>query len=1037
MTGKATSSSVPAARVFTIPSGIPFVDALAAGLMARATGDPLSLSRMTVLLPNRRACRALQEAFLRLGVTTLGASRGGAILLPRLQPIGEVDEEDLAVLGAGADALDIPPAISGLRRQMLLARLVQAASQALPRESGGEMRFDQALRLAAELARLIDQVETERLDLARIADLVPADFAAHWQITVRFLDLLRESWPEILADEGCIDPARRRNLLIERQAALWRERPPADPVIAAGSTGSIPASADLIVLVARLPQGAVVLPGLDRDAGAAAWSAIAEDPAHPQFGLAQLLRRLQTAPAAVIDWPADGFQATPPTRRRIVSHALLPAGETADWPALAEAMDRETAELAWRQVCRIDCHTEQEEAGVIALLLREAAERAPGFRAALVTPDRGLARRVAAELARWRIAIDDSAGLPLNLTAPGAFLVLIAEAAAADWAPGPLLALLKHPLAAGGRAPAEFRATVRRLERLALRGLRPAPGIAGIGAAVAESARRADGDPDFRREIDAVQDFVAALEALFGELADWRRPMPLSDRLNIHLRLAESLAASDGAAGAEILWRDEAGEALADFANGLLQAGIGMPETDAAGYAALIAELMAGTAVRPRYGLHPRLFIWGPLEARLQQADFVVLGGLNEGTWPAETAIDPWLNRPMRRDFGLPAPERKIGLSAHDFQQAMGTAEVVMTRALRVGGAPTVPSRWLLRLDAFLQCLGLVPETEGASAYRGWQRRLDRRDPVQPVGRPSPAPGARFRPQRLSVTRIETWMRDPYAIYASAILRLRALDPLDQDPGAADLGTYIHRALDGFMRAFPRTQYRNLPPDAVARLLEIGRGIFASELDRPAVWAFWWPRFERIAAWFVETEIERRVALEASYTECSGDLVIPGFTPPFTLAGKADRIDRLADGGLVIIDYKTGGVPGSGEIALGFAPQLPLEAAMARRGGFGPALQDRIAGLEYWQLSGRDPAGECKPIKDPGARTVADPVRLAEDAYRGLLGLLQAYSRDDAAYPAEPQSGYAPVYSDYRHLARIGEWSADATSGDVAGSGGG
>lgn len=1013
------------ANVFTIPSGIPFVDALAGGLLAQAGGDPLALSRMTVLLPNRRACRALQEAFLRLGVTN-----GGAILLPRLQPIGEVDEEDLAVLGASADALDIPPAISALRRQMLLARLVQKASLALPQQAAnlstiGEMRFDQALRLAAELARLIDQVETERLDFARIADLVPADFAAHWQITVRFLDILREAWPEILKGEGCIDPATRRNLLIERQCALWRDRPPQDPVIAAGSTGSIPASADLIALVARLPQGAVVLPGLDRHADAAAWTAIAEDPAHPQFGLAQLLRRLEVAPDDVRDWPIEIGpgkipEASPETRRRIVAHALLPADETKRWPQLAKGIDRETAELAWRGVRRIDCHTEQEEAGIIALLLRHAAERVPGFRAALVTTDRGLARRVAAEMGRWQIAIDDSAGQPLNLTAPGAFLVLIAEAAAADWAPGPLLALLKHPMAAGGRLPAQFRAAVRSLERLALRGLRPAPGIAGIAKAVAEAARHRKDDPEFRKEVDATLTFVAHLQFLVTDCEHWRRPKSLSDRLNIHLHLAEKLAATDAQKGAEVLWRNEAGEALAEFANGLLQAGIDMPATDAAGYAALIAELMATTAVRPRYGLHPRLFVWGPLEARLQQADFVVLGGLNEGTWPAETAIDPWLNRPMRRDFGLPAPERKIGLSAHDFQQAMGSAEVVMTRAFRVGGAPTVPSRWLLRLDAFLQCLGFTYEIENAGVLRGWQRRLDRRDPVLAVTRPSPKPGAQYRPRSLSVTQIETWMRDPYAIYARAILKLNALDPLDQDPGAADLGSYIHAALDKFMRAYPKA----LPPDALDRLLQIGQGIFSTELDRPAVWAFWWPRFERIAAWFVDQERERRALLDASYTECKGELPIDGFTPPFKLTGKADRIDRMAGGGLTIIDYKTGGVPASADIALGFAPQLPLEAAMARHGGFGDALKDRIAGLEYWQLTGKDPAGEMKPIKEAGSKAIADPTQLAEDAYRGLRRLLQVYSRDDATYPAEPQPVFAPGYSDYRHLARIGEWSS-------------
>src|SRR3954471_2009789 len=426
---------IPHRKIFTIPTGVPFADAMAAGLIARAGGDPLTLSKMTVLLPNRRAGRALAEAFLRQAGASGGLS-GGGLLLPRLQPIGEPDEESQSIAEAGVpgvDAAEIPPAIGDLRRRMLLARLIHHSPQARLGAGSGTLAFDQAVRLAAELARLIDQVATERIDFSKVKDLAPAD-SEYWQLTVRFLDLVQENWPAILEGEGVLDPPARRNLLLERQCALWRGTPPLDPVIAAGSTGSVPASADLIALVAGLPQGMVVLPGLDRDADPATWDEIAEDQSHPQFGLKQLLNRLVTEPKDVALWPSDGFAGAPALRARLVADALLPAPATERWDQLAarHKADAPAIEHAWADVARIDCATEQEEAGVIALLLREAVERPAPERAALVTPDRGLARRVKAELRRWGIAIDDSAGESLRLTPPAAFFLLIAEAAAVD-----------------------------------------------------------------------------------------------------------------------------------------------------------------------------------------------------------------------------------------------------------------------------------------------------------------------------------------------------------------------------------------------------------------------------------------------------------------------------------------------------------------------------------------------------------------------------------------------------------------------------
>src|SRR5215813_13911473 len=543
-----------AARLFTIPPGVSFVDALAAGLLAETSGDPLALARYTILLPTRRARRALDDAFLR-------QADGRPLLLPRTVPLGDIDPDDVALAG-GDEAMetaptiaDLPPAIPALRRQLLLAQAVQTAGRA----SGSPMTIDQATRLAAELARLLDQVQTEQLTFERLRSLVPEDYAAHWQLTLRFLSVLTEQWPRILAAEGCIDPAERRNRALAVQAEVWRRQPPADPVIAAGSTGSIPATAALIGVIADLPTGRVVMPGLDHDLDDETREAVLEDPAHPQHGLCLLLRRLAVAPSDVRLWPTAGLPSTPPARAAFVNEALRPAATTERWRALPP-----TIAAALDGVTRIDCAGPQEEAGVIALVLRSVAEK-PGKRAALVTPDRGLARRVAAELKRWDVDVDDSAGQPLDQTPPGAFLRLTAEMLAEELAPVPLLAALKHPLAAGGLEAAAFRAWVRRFEMAGLRGSRPAPGFAGLKSALSKQEVAEFGD---------WLDRFAALAAPLDRLIALPQAQ-LGDLIDAHVGFAEGLAASATENGAARLWAGDAGEAAATFIANLRQAASG------------------------------------------------------------------------------------------------------------------------------------------------------------------------------------------------------------------------------------------------------------------------------------------------------------------------------------------------------------------------------------------------------------------------------------------------------------------------------
>lgn len=711
----------------------------------------------------------------------------------------------------------------------------------------------------------------------------------------------------------------------------------------------------------------------------------------------------------------DAGRRSHPARARLIAEALRPAGTTEAWQDLPGGPLATQATEALAGLSRLDAATPQEEASAIALMMREVLET-DGRTAALVTADRDLARRVALALKRWDIAVNDSAGRPLTQSPVGSYLRLLADWAA-DATPLALLALLKHPLAAGRQNAIHFRTQVRDLERAVLRGPRPADGFDGLRLALSQAEPRrfdAYGDPDSHRA--RLTQFVDHLEGLLRPLlaAMMGAARPLTDWLDLHMRTAEALAASDEVKGADRLWRQDDGEAAAAFVDEVMDAGHDFPELGGPDYAGVISALMVGRAVRPRYGLHPRLYILGLLEARLQQFDVMILGGLNEGTWPPQAKADPWLSRPMRERFGLPTPERHLGQTAHDFAQAAGAPTVILTRSERVEGTPTVPSRWLLRLDTVLKALGRPRALNaGMGRWTAWADGMDTPAAVRPCAAPEPRPPVEARPRRLSVTQVETWMRDPYALYARHVLKLDALEPLDADPGAAERGTLIHDALDAFVKAYPGTL---LPEDALAQLTRFGRQFFAKYSGQPTLETFWWPRFERIAAWFIALERDRRAGgIQPLATEARGSLMVEAAYKPFEVIAKADRIDRLPDGSIALIDYKTGMPPRAKEVELGFAPQLPLETAIALGSGFG-FRAEAVEQLAFWRLTGGEPAGQVVALK-------LDPGQLAAEAVEGLRQLIDLFDQPSTPYRSQPRPGMAPRYSDYLHLARVAEWS--------------
>lgn len=1009
------------ARVYTVAPDQPFLETLAAAILAgdlpvkgMAPPGPMALPRWTVLLPTRRAARALSEAFLKV-------SDGASMLLPAIRPLGDVDE-DAALLAApsgpasaGSDPLDLPPAMGALDRKLTLTRLVLAWSRA----SGGsypQLTPGQAIHWAADLIALMDTAETEGVDLADLESLVADEFAGHWQLTLDFLKILTKLWPVHLDEHGLMAPYARRDALMRAETKRMRETPPAAPVIAAGSTGTVPATAELLATIARLDEGAVVLPGLDLALDEEGWKEAGEHAEHPQFGMKRLLDTMGVTREEVVTL---GGAAAPGPRTRLVSELMRPAASTQHWRSYGG--DGSAAE-AVSNLTRIDAPSPQDEAEVIALILRKAAEEPPKT-AALVTPDRVLARRVAAALEKWDIGIDDSAGKPLAQTPPGTFADLVIEAVSSDFDAIAIMALLKHPLTRLGRTPAAIRGAARVLELGALRRPFAGQGLEAMRKVLARSRTPEEDDflhPVLRRigtsDWDAAESLLGDLEAAFRPLAETFKSEAsgtVRDFADAHVSVAQALA-EDGGGTHGGLWRGEEGEMLSLFFAELLGLEGDKPAIRAGDYPEVFRALIAGHAVRPREARHPRLFIWGPLEARLQRPDIVILGGLNEDSWPMAAEAGPWLSRPMLEEIGLPSPERRIGLAAHDVAQLMGCGEVYLTRAEKAEGAPTVPSRWLLRLDAVLKAAGL----EDAIRNPDWMHWAGMRDavaPALPLPVPAPSPPIEARPKRLSVTRIEQWIANPYWIFAREILRLRKLDPLAQGRDVAMRGTLVHDVLNRFAQAHPE----GLPNDIASELMRLAAHELEELSGDPVVRAFWQPQLARFARWFAETEPGRRAGVLRVHSELSGRLELPDLG--FTLTARADRIDMGEDGSIAIYDYKTGAAPSANRVRDLKAPQLPLEAAIAAAGGFEGLDKLPTAALRYIRATGRGNDGEEFEAAD-------DPAQLAEESVAMLRELIAAYADPGQPYRVQRRPGFANSaqyrYDDYAHLARVAEWSA-------------
>jgi ATP-dependent helicase/nuclease subunit B len=1004
--------SGPGPRWFNIPAHRPFVHDLARGLYeALAPLGPEALSQAVVLTPTRRGARSLADAFI-------AASEGRAVLPPQIRPLGDLDEGE-PPFEPGDLAVDLPAAIEPLRRRFELTRLVKTHEGAL----GRRLDASAALELADALGGFLDSLQIEEVTADRgLADLVSADLAEHWRVSREFLEMALAEWPERLAALGLADVSQRRVALLRKLAEQWTIHPPQGVLIAAGSTGTAPATADLLAVIAQAPQGAVVLPGLDDSLADAAWAKVEEQ--HPQGAMKRLLTRAHLSRDQVRPWPASQtFQSQGRWRRRIINEALRPAESTADWLGVierlriegeADGVDPIAEGLTGLSV--VTARGEEEAATVAALLLREALET-PGMTAALVAPDQTLARRVSAKLARWGVGADSSAGLALSGCPCGVMTGLTAKACVDALDPVVLLALLKHPFTHLGLDAETLDRQRAALERHGLRG----PRKTSWEALEAHLARRRTEDRDQAGIDDALalgqrlRDALALLDAPYaGETT------PPAEAAEALTRTLEALAADETGDTGE-LWAGHGGEALGRLLSGLMRESDGLPVVSRRGFADLMGRLMSGETVRTGGATHPRLRILGAIEARLTRADRLIVAGLEEGVWPQGAPLDPFLSRPMRARLGLPPPERRVGLAAHDFAQAACAPQVILLHSERREGAPAVKSRWLWRLETLARGAGLT--LPGRPEVLDWARALDAAGEYAPAKRPAPIPPVADRPRVMAVTRVEALTRDPYAVWARDILRLYRMDRPDEPVEARARGTAIHKAFERLAEQHPVV----LPPDAAA----IFETLYLTALEEAGM-----PRealaretalAREAAAWVADLEHRRRADGRAIHVELKGEHTIAAPAGPFTINARADRIEVSPDGFGHILDYKTGKAPSKKVVDTGFSPQLTLTAAILAHGGFKELGKVAPGELTYLEITGRKPAGR-EEVRATAGEESEDAARRALE---GLAILIARFDEPDRAYISRSAPQFVHDYAgDYQHLARVFEWS---TSGEDEG----
>ena len=954
-------------NVFNIPGSCSFWDTIAEIYIDKFKDKKFELGSVLFMVPNRRACTALMNAFLRyFGLKPT--------ILPQIVPISEIDDDEMFFSAFNLENIwpDLDLSISKEERLFLFARLIKSK----PNDFGiKQLSPAQALSLAGDLASLIDTAYNQELSFDNLYNLVPEKYATHWQETLKLLKIITQYWPEILKERKAIDTSFMKNYVLSKQADLWLKENTQKHIVVAGVTASFPSIVKMMKTIQQLPNGKIYFSGIDKIADDKYWDAI--DETHPQYELKDLLEKLEINRFDTLDIKEEINK----DREQLVSEIMRPAIVSDVWRNIYNKFNLPNA---INGIETITLKTQQEEALAIALKMRETLNY-PEKTAALVTYDRALARRVSNELKRFGIIVDDSAGIPFSLCPSGVFLRLIAEASLDLYSKARILDLLKHPLTLLKNNPNDFRKKVYDLE-LCLRQKNAKPIIDN------------DQYPFYNNLIEHLEEFSKTLE---------NPKIDFSEALKLHISIAEKIASSDTLDGKNFIWRGDEGKIGVKFISKMLEYSSLIGEIDGKDYLPMLCQLMSNETVRTNHGTHPRLSILGPIEAHLQNFDFIIIGEVNEGIWPKIPDADMWMSRPMMKDFGFSLPEKNIGILGTIFANFLKTKNVILTRAERIGESPAQKSRWWLRIETVLKALNMSINDIENKFFPIIANKIDTPLSYTPIKAPAPTPIAKSRPRKLSASGVDLLINDPYSAYAKYILKLYPLDDLDKKPDQRDYGTLIH----GIVEEFNNTYNSKLPDNPLEKIIEIGTKHFEKiNLDKD-IKAFWYPKFLTTAEWIIEQELEYRKDVKKVHNEIEGKIEYNIQGGPFVFTAKADRIDELTDNTINILDYKTGSIPTKAQIHSGHAIQLLLEGLIARKKAYLLSSTGKVSSLIYWRL-GKEKLEINEDVDD-----------LLDKTEEYLVKLMNTFDFETTPYHSRPTPKYIPKNKDYEHLARIKEWS--------------
>lgn len=955
-------------NIYNIKTDKSFVDELAAFFLKRYENEPDKLSSVLFLLPNRRSCQNLKDAFIR--------QKGlQPTILPRIEPISEVEDTEIFLRGNLELLSKLHPQINDLERLFLFTRLILQK----PQEHGlKQISLSQAYALASNLANLMDLAYYEELDFSKIKDIVPSEFSGHWQETLKLLEIITQYWPNILNERGCVDGVYRRICLLNSEIEIWKQNKEQQKIVIAGTTAAFPILKKLVKTVLELPKGEVFLAGLDKYLNEDEWDQVDEN--HSQYELKELLSFLKLNREEI---PNLNESTNISPRSKLVSEIMRPAISTGKWRDLSKEI---LPSSAFEGIKIINCGDIRQEALAISMIIRQTLET-PEKTVALITSDRNLSRRVVSELKRWNIDADDSAGKPLSLSTIGIYLRLIINVLENNFSKISILSLLKHPFTSCGLSRNNYKNIIYHLE--------------------CAWRKNEELNEEQQSLLDNFYSKFRCLSDLYGTPS-----ISLREFFEEHIKLAESLAETHEKSGDKIIWKGEDGRVATKFISEFLEKIDILGKISPNDYLPFLVTLMQQQNIRNIYNSHPRVKILGPIEARLMQFDVNIIGEVNEGCWPKLPDADMWMSRPMKKDFGLPLPERNIGVLAADFSHLLHAREVYLTRADRVDGSPTNKSRWLLRLETILsanfedreQYDNIIMDYR----YSYWSKYFDRAEKIKKINPPAPCPDVAKRPRKLSASNLEMLMRDPYSVFARHILKLYPLDDLDKDLELRDYGNIIHEIIE----EFNNKHNSSYPINAKEELLKIGEHKFLEKEIKSEVRAFWWPKFVKTVEWLDNKEKEYRKNIQLIHNEVNGEIKMSAPAGDFTITAKADRIDETKDGNVNIIDYKTGRMRSLKEVITGMAPQLSIEGIIAQQGGFHGIEAKPVNTMNYWKL------GEKELSVDEEDSEAA--INLVYDRLQKLVSI---FDFPTTPYLSKPNPSIAPSYSDYDHLSRYLEWS--------------